>query len=296
MDSAHTNGGPQADSIIRETGNGGLERITLRHDSGSALEVYSYGAHITSFRSPVHGEILYLSPTAEFRLGKAIRGGVPLIFPQFGPGPLPSHGFARNSLWTVISSGTRPGGEVWITFGLRTNDETKKIWPFEFACEFEIRLSAALSTSLRVENRGKERFSFQSALHTYFAISEVSNVLVKDLSGLMFLDNTMQRTPATESRSSIPFQGEIDRIYLATPSQLTIEDAGLKRKILIRKQGLPDAVVWNPWIEKGKSFKDLEPDGYKKFVCVETGAIEPPTTLAPGERFEGLQEIWIQPL
>ena len=267
----------------------------LRHDSGSTLEVYPYGAHITSFRSAVHGEILYLSPTAEFRTGKAIRGGVPLIFPQFGPGPLPSHGFARNSFWDVISSGVLPSGELWLTLGLQSDAETKKIWPFEFACEFEIRLSAALSTSLRVENTGKESFSFQCALHTYFTVSDISNVKVKDLSGLTYLDNTKQRAPATESRSEIPFEGEIDRIYLRTPAQLTIEDSGLQRKILIRKQGLSDAVVWNPWIEKGKSFKDLEPDGYKKFVCVETGAIEPPTTLAPGERFEGLQEIWLQP-
>lgn len=111
MIKSHMNGGPAKEQVSSTVGEGGFERLTLRHDSGSEVDVYSYGAHITSFRSAVHGEVFYLSSTAEFTPGKAIRGGVPIIFPQFGPhGPLPSHGFARNSLWNLVDAGTAAGG------------------------------------------------------------------------------------------------------------------------------------------------------------------------------------------
>ena len=42
-----------------------------------------------------------------------------------------------------------------------------------------------------------------------------------------------------------------------------IVDKGSKRKITLEKEGLPDAVIWNPWAEKAKSMADFGDDEYK---------------------------------
>ena len=38
--------------------------------------------------------------------------------------------------------------------------------------------------------------------------------------------------------------------YACTCKQII--DEGSKRVITLQKEGLPDAVVWNPWVEKAK--------------------------------------------
>jgi glucose-6-phosphate 1-epimerase len=283
------------DGLKFVVGENNLPKAVLRLDSGNSCEVYLYGAHLTSYRNAEFGELLYLSQKADFSDGKAIRGGIPLIFPQFGPGPLPSHGFARNRSWGVVSS-KRSQDEISLVFGLASSPSIERIWPEKFSAEFEVSLGANLSTTLRVKNEGARDFAFQCALHSYFTISDINAVTVRGFENLDFLDNTKQKERGHESRKEIKIASEVDRVYLATPQNLILDDAGLGRRLIIRKQRLNDAVLWNPWIEKGASLKDLEADAYKKFVCIESGAIEPAVVLKPGAMFEGHQEILVEAL
>lgn len=269
-----------------------LIKAVLTHPNGSSLEIYNLGAHISSWISAEHGEVLFLSKTAEFRVGKAIRGGIPIIFPQFGPnGPLASHGFARSMPWTFRESRTNDSGDLFLTLRLESSEQTQATWPHLFLFDLEIGLSKTLSLKMRITNAGEADLSFTMALHSYFLISDISMISIQGLSPLEFLDNLKGLARTEDSRSTIEINSEVDRIYLSTSEKSAIVDSGLQREIALRKNQLPDSVLWNPWIEKGKAIKDLETDGYRKFVCVEAGAIERPIQLRPGGSFTAEHEI-----
>lgn len=110
-------------------GLGGLPRVSVRHSSGAQLEVYLWGATITSYRLSTGQGVLFTSSEAVFDGKKAIRGGIPVVFPQFGTnGPLPQHGFARNSQWELVHS-----GDGAVELALSDTDATRAVWPHAFA-------------------------------------------------------------------------------------------------------------------------------------------------------------------
>src|SRR5512143_1332013 len=113
-------------------GVNGLPKVILTGSGGSRAEVYLHGAHVTSWIPAGNDERLYLSGASEFRDGAAIRGGVPIVFPQFSSwGLLPKHGFARNQAWELISV-----GDGSARFQLCESDATHAIWPRAFLAEF----------------------------------------------------------------------------------------------------------------------------------------------------------------
>lgn len=94
------------------------------------------GAHLLSWKPEGETEVLWLSDATSFKKGAAIRGGVPVCWPWFGPSEqqgLPSHGFARNQQWTLKAHNEDDNGAV-LTFELQANDETRALWPHEFTC------------------------------------------------------------------------------------------------------------------------------------------------------------------
>ena len=69
----------------------------LHSSQSSSATVYLHGAHVTSWTSLAGEELLFMSDQAVFAPPKALRGGVPICFPQFSDmGPMAAqHGFAR---------------------------------------------------------------------------------------------------------------------------------------------------------------------------------------------------------
>ena len=122
-----------------EPGSGGLPKAMLRSADGAATaEVYQHGATLTSWA--VGGrELLFLSPKAAFEAPKAIRGGVPVCFPQFAMlGPLASqHGFARNREWQVADL-----TDSSVTLVLSSSEDTLALWPHPFQLEMTVRVLA----------------------------------------------------------------------------------------------------------------------------------------------------------
>lgn len=126
--------------------------------------------------------------------------------------------------------------------------------------------------ALRVKNTGQEPFSFTCALHTYFAVGDISGAAVHGLQGCEYEDGLQPvgSPPVKEDSEEVVFQGEVDRVYGPTPSLLKITDKDNGRAISIAKTpAFPDAVVWNPWVEKTKSLADMPDADFRKFVCVE---------------------------
>lgn len=265
---------------------GDLPGARLRSATGCTSEVYRHGAHVASWRDAEGEDIIFLSSRAVFKPPKAIRGGIPLCFPQFSDlGPLAQqHGFARNEQWQLVdppADGDENGGNV--TMRLVSSDATKALWPHDFVATFETRLDGdEMHTSLTVRNTGSEPFEFTVALHTYFTVGDIGKATVEGLRGASYLDSLDGRSAKVDENEAVAFEGEVDRIYTNTNDVLTVVDEKNDRSIVVHKTNLPDAVVWNPWVEKCLKTNDLGDGDYKKFLCVEAAATSTPVVVRPG--------------
>lgn len=274
----------------------GLQQIIMREPQGASAVIHLYGGQVTSWKNNRGDELLFLSSKANFKPPKAIRGGIPICFPQFSNlGSLEQHGLARNRLWSIDPNPPPPpvnGIKTFVDLILKPSEEDLKVWPHSF--EFRLRIAlgfANLTVTSRIRNTDTKPFTFTFALHTYFSVSDISEVRVEGLETLDYFDNLQNKERFTEQGDAITFDSEVDRVYLSTPTKIAVIDHEKKRTFVLRKEGLPDAVVWNPWDKKSKSIADFGDDDYKRMVCVEAAAIEYPITLNPGEEWKGRQEI-----
>lgn len=274
----------------------GFPRIILTEPTGSSAEVLLYGGQVVSWKNERREELLFMSSKATWKPSKAIRGGIPVCFPQFGNlGSLEQHGFARNRLWSFDNdpSPLPPANSPsTVDLILRSSEDVLKIWPRSFELRLRITLSPGKLTIIpRVRNTDNKPFSFMFALRNYLSVSDISEVRVEGLETLDFFDNLMHRERYTEQADAITFDGEIDRVYLDTPTKIAIIDHEKKRTFELRKEGMPDSVVWNPWDKKAKALLDLGDEDYKTMLCVDSAAIETSIILKPFEEWRGRQEL-----
>jgi glucose-6-phosphate 1-epimerase len=271
-------------SSIRQTDlTSGYPVLDIQHPTCTA-RVALNGAHLMEWTPARQMPVLYMSPQAVLKEGKAIRGGVPICWPWFGPHEtdktLPAHGFARTRFWELTEAAEDAEG-VMLKFSLRENEETRRLWPQAFHLELEMRLGTEMHLSLRMENTGNTPFTISGALHTYLAVGDIQRVTVEGLDGAEYLD-TVGTQEVRRQSGDITFDREVDRNY-RTSDEVRLKDAALNRTLVVRGSGSHTAVVWNPWIEKSKTIKDLPEDGYKSFVCLETAnAWRDHVTVAPG--------------
>ncbi|XP_020110369.1 putative glucose-6-phosphate 1-epimerase isoform X2 [Ananas comosus] len=291
--------GEKAPAVEVCKGVNGLDKVVLREARDCSAEVYLYGGHVTSWKNDGE-ELLFVSNKAIFKPPKAIRGGIPICFPQFSNfGSLEQHGFARNKQWSIDTDPppfpTVTSSRAFVDLILKPSEEDLKIWPNSY--EFRLRVTLGpggdlmLTSRIRNTNTEGKTFSFTFAYHTYFFVSDISEVRVEGLETLDYLDNLQERKRFTEQGDAVVFESEVDKIYLSTPAKLAILDHEKKRTFVLRKDGLPDAVVWNPWDKKAKAMADFGDDEYKHMVCVEAAAIEKPIELKPNEEWTGRYTI-----
>ena len=256
-------------------GPGGLSCVQVRNAHAEAL-VSLYGGQVLSYQ-PVgaSADVLFVSAQAHHQPSKAIRGGVPVCWPWFGPDPLglsrPAHGLARTRLWTVEGTATTPAGETQLTLNLVDTPETQAIWPHAFRLTLRITVGATLQLALTTRNTGKTPFTLTQALHSYFAVGDIAQTSVTGLHGCHYLDKAAGAGGAVKQQTgAVRFTSEVDRIYSGVPTELAVEDAALQRTIGIRSEGTRTAVVWNPGTALAAGMADLPDDAYQRFVCVET--------------------------
>jgi len=235
-------------------------------------------------------ELLFMSKEAIFDDKKALRGGVPVCFPQFSDmGPGAPHGFARNTKFEVAEGGLDPSGINAVHHAaklvLQHSDETLAAWPVEFTYAITFFLSDhGIEIDVEVSNLSSQEVSFTTALHTYFAVEDIHEVAISGLHAVNYLDSLQGRILCHEPSEFVTFRGEVDRIYVNTPQEIVITDQAAGRSIMISKaETWFDAVVWNPWIAKSKRTADLQDDEYKNFVCVEVGRCGSPVILPSQE-------------
>lgn len=270
-------------------GQGGFPFIRVKHAKAKAL-ISVYAGQVLSFR-PVGktDDLLFLSEKAYFQAGKAIKGGVPVCWPWFGPDPegkgRPAHGFVRNRMWDVIETGVAANGDTQVVLGLIDTPETQAIWPHAFVLRLEVTVGDTLNLALVTRNSGQQALTITQAFHTYFSVGDIHRASVSGLEGKPYIDKIDGGQQKTQS-GVVTIDSEVDRIYLDVSNDLVIHDAAMKRRIRIASQGSQTAVVWNPWAKISAEMGDLLDDDYLRLLCVETtNAATDIITIQPGNEF-----------
>lgn len=257
------------DHINLITSNG-LKYLSINHPKAHA-SISLFGAHLLDFKPTGSEPIIWMSDNAIFNGVKAIRGGVPICWPWFGPAkqsptiqPLaqtqnfPSHGFARSSHWQLLDSQSNDAG-CQIRLQLTDSLESKRLWPHSFKLIAEFMISDTLTINLTTHNTGDTSFNYGGALHSYFKISQPDAVSVDGL--------------VKDSQVSDTLDGAVDIIYEDPQTIISLDDKQLQRKINISNQGNNAIVVWNPWQAGAKAFTDMPDDGYQTMFCLEPAII-----------------------
>ena len=263
----------------------GTRCVRLRHDDGATAIIALHGAQVLSWTPADGRERLFLGERADFAPGGAIRGGIPVVFPQFADrGTLRKHGFARLQDWTFEDV-----VEDVAVFTLHDGPGSAA-WPHRFACRVAVALAArGLSVTLEVENRDHASFAFSAALHTYLCVGDIAQVALEGLQGCDYEDSANGGTLHRETADALRFEGELDRIYGDVVAPLSLVEEG--RRLGVEQDGFSDVVVWNPGDALARRIGDLAPGEYRRFACVEAGQVLQPVMLAPGERWRGSQVL-----
>nr|WP_275994169.1 aldose epimerase [Argonema antarcticum] len=224
------------------------------------------GGIITRWR--VQGqEILYLDAERLTDPNLSVRGGIPILFPICGNLPdntythqtkqysLKQHGFARDLPWEVTDQVTQDVASI--TLVLESNDETRKVYPFDFKVAFTYILRGnTLQIRQRYTNLSDEQMPFSTGLHPYFYMPDKTQVEFK--------------IPASEyqdklTKTNRSFTGnfdfdsdEIDVAFRDIRSPFaSVTDNNRKLRLNLSYDEAYSTLVF--WTVKGKDFYCLEP-------------------------------------
>ena len=256
------------------TNDEGLKYVQLVHpESGATSQIYLFGGCVTSYVDGEGTEFIAVRPDAKMDGSKPISGGLSHCWPQFGPGAIQQHGFARNVDWKVESM-----TDTSVELSLEPSEYTKEMWDKEFACKFTVTLEAdQLATKMQVDNKGEEAFDFQAALHSYFTVSSLDNLeITGSFAGKEFLNKMVgdEGEMQTEDRDVITISEEYDRVYQGVNDPVLNDKGTGKSLAILNTAGWEDTVLWNPY--------GSEAMGYNNFVCVESVKFDPVTLEGSG--------------
>lgn len=278
--------------IVFRNGPGGFPVAVLVAPAASC-EISLYGAHVLSYRPLGHQQVLYTSPTAVYEEGRAIRGGIPICWPWFGPAPsempqgTPSHGFARKSNWVLLKTEFTKDATM-LELGLADDVVTDPAFPHAYLLKAVFTLGECLSVELHTRNMGDKTFTYSECLHAYLAVSDANQCEVFGLDGVEYID-LLDPTLHTQE-GSLTVDQPYDRTYHATNpeeggSGVALNDPLMGRSISIVAEDASGLVVWRP--RPDYATDDLPEGADKHFICVEPANPHHPTftpiTLPPGE-------------
>jgi len=273
-----------SDHVAFKAGPGDLPVAEINNAFASAT-VSVHGGHVISFQPHGQAPVLWASKHSAYAEGKAIRGGIPVCWPWFGPHPTdsskPAHGFVRTQMWAVIGTSVAANDATQVRLRITDDETTQALCPYPFELDIIITVGTELEVELVARNTGNETFTCGGALHSYFTVSDVRAIAIHGLDGCSYID---QLDPAQlkVQHGPITFNAETDNVYLDTTATCRIEDPGLSRHIEIAKSGSHSTVVWNPWIAKAQRMPDFGDQEYLGMVCVETAnAKDDVVTLPP---------------
>ena len=264
-----------------------VTQFSIQHSDGASLRAVDHGGQLVSWITRDGCERLFTSSLAQYGDRHAIRGGVPVIFPQFADrGSLPKHGLARQAQWQPLPR----GHDNALSFVLRDTEWTHSIWPQAFQLDLTATLHRdALHLQLSIHNTGTVAWAFTAALHTYLRVADIASVRLRGLESSAYTDSTASGRWVPASHAPLRFTGEVDRVYGGADQPLTLEDP--IPRLRIAQSGFTDVVVWNPGSERAQALRDLEPRGERHLLCVEAAVVQQPIVLDAGGRWHGTQTL-----
>lgn len=268
----------------------GIAALRLNGPRGSSAVISKLGAQVLSWITPDGREHLFLSEKAIFDGSVAIRGGVPVCFPQFSNlGDLPKHGFVRTREWKVNTERCADDFAL-VTMEISDDEVTRAIWPHAFTAEITLMLEVdRIDIEFCVTNTGGAPFEFTAALHSYLRQTQVEDVVIEGLYGHHFRDAANENLVIRDSGIELLIESEVDRVYHDVQRPQKINAGNLS--LTVENQGFPDVVIWNPWVELCAQLQDMPADGWKHMLCVEAAAAQHPISLPAGEEWYGRQTL-----
>jgi len=273
--------------------------VRLRNSAGDFAAISLYGGQVLSWRTADFRERLYRSPQMQIR-GRAVRGGMPVCFPQFANcGPLVKHGFARTSWWHLAGASAldQETGVASVCLVLQDCVQSRAFWPHGFQVQLLVSMGKGwLEVALQVLNIRASAFEFTVALHTYLDVADVRDTALTGLERVSYIDSLVpldeQNNEVLFSQASAPLRitGELDRIYFKTPGELQLQDRDVST-LRIVQSGFLDTVVWNPGPAKAAALGDMPAADWTRMLCVEAAQISQPVVLQPGDRWLGSQRL-----
>lgn len=266
--------------------NIGLPLIIIEN-AVAKLVISEQGAQVLSFIAKDKSDLLWLSPLANFRQGKSVRGGIPVCLPWFGVNQRapekPSHGFARNTDWSLSSiehiGDKLNNGFTKIVFELAQFKNTAHpLFESPFHVKLVYLMGEQLSIEMQLSNTGNKNFFLSWAMHSYHPVNDISSTRIIGLDGCEYLDNTRELKRCTQ-QGDVIFNDEVDRVYINVGETQIIRQANTvadvvgknTNEIRVDAKGCNSAIVWNPGLEKATTMLDLGGQNYHQFVCVERG-------------------------
>ncbi|TXI72194.1 MAG: D-hexose-6-phosphate mutarotase, partial [Dechloromonas sp.] len=222
------------------------EALRLNGPRGASAVISLLGGQVLSWITPDGRERLFLSDKAVFDGSVAIRGGIPVCWPQFAAlGDLPKHGFVRTRPWQVAAE--RCGDDyALLTLAIEDDEATRALWPHAFRLELTLMLEDdRIDLELSVSNTGEAPFRFTGALHTYLRVTQVEDVALEGLYGHHYRDAANGDKVVRDSGTAVMVDAEIDRVYRDVKRPQLLQAGNLS--LGIQSQDFPDVVVWNPW-------------------------------------------------
>ncbi|WP_339846334.1 D-hexose-6-phosphate mutarotase [uncultured Halopseudomonas sp.] len=268
-----------AAGVSRLRNSHGREFIDIAHPLVSA-RIALEGGHIVSCVPAGQKALLWLSPEEPELPGKPMRGGIPLCWPWFGnERPGPAHGIARTSLWE-IESVVVTDAKVQISLELPQAVMALHLPDEQWVVKVHFTLASDLLVTLTSTNTGSAAQTLGQALHTYLPVSDITQVQVKGLDQITYLDQ-LTGCEAVQN-GPVSFQQEVDRIYHGVIGILELEEAG--EIVSVEGAGSSSTVLWNPWIEKSRRLGHFPEEGYREMLCIETANAGPDRQiLQPGQ-------------
>ena len=267
----------------------GHPAVALQSSDGARATILLHGGHLVSWVPAGGEEQLYVSPISQYGEGQAVRGGVPVIFPQFSSrGTLPRHGLVRTRAWQLGDT-TSHGQHAQAVLRFAADDATRALWPHEFEAEITVSIvGRQLDIEFAVTNAGDAPFDFTVALHSYLRTNDVLKAQLEGLQGVKYEDNSTGQWQQ-QWGDVTQVVGEIDRLYHDAASPLTLRELG--RRVSITHADFTDVVVWNPGPEKAAQLNDLPDGDWQRMICVEAARVIDPVSLPPGEEWAAMQTL-----
>jgi len=244
--------------ITQKNFSNGFPYLEIKNSSATA-RIALQGAHMFHYCRHGREPLLWLSGKSHFETGRAIRGGIPVCWPWFGPHPhnpsLPQHGFARTAMWQILETCNESDPTVsMVTLRLESSEKSMTVWPHDFELRLGFKIGDSLEMQLVTRNHGDREMEISTALHSYLMIHDIDCVTVEGLDGTLCFDKVTGDEHTWTGDLNI--NGEVDRVFQHVKYPLYVREDN--STIRIDASGSSSAVVWNPWSMKDRLDQDSD--------------------------------------